>query len=51
MLQADPLCSFGDFVAISEVVDLSTALLLKIEASTGIGVGVGVVGWMACGMG
>ena len=29
--QADPLCSFGDFVAISGVVDLSTAQLLKIE--------------------
>jgi len=34
--QADPLCSFGDFVAISEVVDLSTAELLKIEVSDGI---------------
>ena len=30
--QADPLCSFGDFVAVSGVVDLSTANLLKIEA-------------------
>ena len=29
--QADPLCSFGDFVAVSGVVDLSTANLLKIE--------------------
>lgn len=28
--------SFGDFVAISEVVDLSTAELLKIEVSDGI---------------
>jgi len=34
--QADPLCSFGDFVAISGVVDLSTANLLKIEVSDGI---------------
>ena len=34
--QADPLCSFGDFVAVSEVVDLSTAQLLKIEVSDGI---------------
>ena len=33
--QADPLCSFGDFVAVSEVVDLSTAQLLKIEVSDG----------------
>jgi len=34
--QADPLCSFGDFVAVSEVVDVSTAMLLKIEVSDGI---------------
>merc|ERR1719247_1686218 len=34
--QADPLCSFGDFVAVSGVVDLSTANLLKIEVSDGI---------------
>jgi len=34
--QADPLCSFGDFVAISGTVDLSTANLLKIEVSDGI---------------
>jgi len=34
--QADPLCSFGDFVAISDVVDVSTANLLKIEVSDGI---------------
>jgi len=34
--QADPLCSFGDFVAISGTVDLSTAQLLKIEVSDGI---------------
>jgi phosphoribosylaminoimidazolecarboxamide formyltransferase/IMP cyclohydrolase len=31
--QADPLCSFGDFVAISTTVDASTAALLKIEVS------------------
>ena len=29
--QADPLCSFGDFVAVSGTVDMSTAQLLKIE--------------------
>lgn len=34
--QADPLCSFGDFVAVSDVVDESTAALLKIEVSDGI---------------
>ena len=34
--QADPLCSFGDFVAVSCEVDLSTAQLLKIEVSDGI---------------
>ena len=34
--QADPLCSFGDFVAVSGVVDASTAALLKIEVSDGI---------------
>lgn len=31
--QADPLCSFGDFVAISTTVDASTAALLKIEVN------------------
>ena len=36
MDQADPLCSFGDFVAISCKVDVSTANLLKIEVSDGI---------------
>ena len=36
LAQADPLCSFGDFVAVSEVVDLATAQLLKIEVSDGI---------------
>jgi len=33
-VQADPLCSFGDFVAVSDEVDIETAKLLKIEAST-----------------
>jgi phosphoribosylaminoimidazolecarboxamide formyltransferase/IMP cyclohydrolase len=33
---ADPLCSYGDFVAISHKVDLATANLLKIEVSDGI---------------
>lgn len=32
----DPMSSFGDFVALSEVVDLPTALLLKSEVSDGI---------------
>lgn len=33
---ADPLCSFGDFVAISHEVDVATAMILKIEVSDGI---------------
>lgn len=33
---ADPMCSFGDFVAISHEVDLATASILKIEVSDGI---------------
>merc|ERR1719198_2744396 len=33
---ADPMCSFGDFVAISCEVDLATAMILKIEVSDGI---------------
>merc|ERR1719161_3346359 len=33
---ADPMCSFGDFVAISHEVDLATAKILKIEVSDGI---------------
>jgi len=33
---ADPLCSFGDFVAISHEVDEATANILKIEVSDGI---------------
>jgi phosphoribosylaminoimidazolecarboxamide formyltransferase/IMP cyclohydrolase len=33
---ADPLCSFGDFVAISHEVDTATANILKIEVSDGI---------------
>mmetsp|Transcript_13046 Transcript_13046/g.38866 ORF Transcript_13046/g.38866 Transcript_13046/m.38866 type:complete len:624 (+) Transcript_13046:177-2048(+) len=34
--QADPLCSFGDFAALSDVVDAATALVLKKEVSDGI---------------
>ena len=33
---SDPMCSFGDFVAVSEVVDEQTALVLKREVSDGI---------------
>jgi phosphoribosylaminoimidazolecarboxamide formyltransferase/IMP cyclohydrolase len=33
---ADPMCSFGDFVAISHEVDIATAMILKIEVSDGI---------------
>eukprot|EP01052_Picozoa_sp_SAG31_P003743 SAG31_NODE_147_length_22539_cov_37.073663_12_plen_164_part_00 len=33
---ADPLCSFGDFAALSEVVDVDTATFLKTEVSDGI---------------
>lgn len=33
---ADPMCSFGDFVAISHQVDVATAMILKIEVSDGI---------------
>merc|ERR1712151_1409557 len=33
---ADPMCSFGDFVAISHEVDVATASILKIEVSDGI---------------
>ena len=33
---ADPMCSFGDFVAISHEVDMATAMILKIEVSDGI---------------
>jgi phosphoribosylaminoimidazolecarboxamide formyltransferase / IMP cyclohydrolase len=33
---ADPLCSFGDFVAISHIVDLSTAQVIKTEVCDGI---------------
>merc|ERR1719384_2923822 len=35
-LNADPMCSFGDFVAISHKVDEATAAILKIEVSDGI---------------
>jgi len=33
---ADPMCSFGDFAAVSDVVDEGTALILKKEVSDGI---------------
>merc|ERR1719473_2590994 len=33
---ADPMCSFGDFVAVSHEVDVATAMILKIEVSDGI---------------
>lgn len=33
---ADPMCSFGDFAAVSQRVDLSTALLLKGEVCDGL---------------
>jgi len=33
---ADPMCSFGDFIALSEVVDIVTANILKKEVSDGI---------------
>eukprot|EP01116_Phalansterium_solitarium_P022143 TRINITY_DN71_c0_g1_i2.p2 TRINITY_DN71_c0_g1~~TRINITY_DN71_c0_g1_i2.p2 ORF type:complete len:591 (+),score=243.89 TRINITY_DN71_c0_g1_i2:251-2023(+) len=34
--QADPMCSFGDFAAVSDVVDEETAQILKVEVSDGI---------------
>lgn len=34
--QADPLCSFGDFVALSDVVDVDTAKVLQKEVSDGV---------------
>ena len=34
--QADPLCSFGDFAAVSDVVDVATATYLKGVVSDGI---------------
>jgi phosphoribosylaminoimidazolecarboxamide formyltransferase/IMP cyclohydrolase len=33
---ADPMCSFGDFCAVSETVDEATAKILKVEVSDGI---------------
>lgn len=33
---ADPMCSFGDFAAVSDIVDEDTALILKKEVSDGI---------------
>ena len=34
--QADPMCSFGDFVGLSDVVDEATAKVLKSEVSDGV---------------
>lgn len=34
--QADPLCSYGDFAAVSHIVDEATASYLKMEVSDGI---------------
>lgn len=34
--QADPMSSFGDFVALSDPVDLATAMVLKREVSDGV---------------
>ena len=31
---ADPMCSFGDFVAVSGTVDVATANILKIEVNS-----------------
>ncbi len=33
---ADPMCSFGDFVAVSHIIDVSTAKVLKNEVCDGI---------------
>mmetsp|Transcript_17316 Transcript_17316/g.34465 ORF Transcript_17316/g.34465 Transcript_17316/m.34465 type:complete len:613 (+) Transcript_17316:193-2031(+) len=33
---ADPMCSFGDFAAVSDIVDEKTAMILKKEVSDGI---------------
>ena len=33
---ADPMCSFGDFAAVSDIVDKDTAMILKKEVSDGI---------------
>jgi hypothetical protein len=33
---ADPMCSFGDFAAVSHVIDVATAKLFKVEVSDGI---------------
>mmetsp|Transcript_8268 Transcript_8268/g.15577 ORF Transcript_8268/g.15577 Transcript_8268/m.15577 type:complete len:553 (-) Transcript_8268:1545-3203(-) len=33
---ADPMCSFGDFAAVSDIVDAATAMILKKEVSDGI---------------
>jgi phosphoribosylaminoimidazolecarboxamide formyltransferase/IMP cyclohydrolase len=34
--QADPMCSYGDFAAVSDVVDVATAEILKTEVSDGL---------------
>ena len=34
--QADPMCSYGDFAAVSDVVDVATAEILKGEVSDGL---------------
>jgi phosphoribosylaminoimidazolecarboxamide formyltransferase/IMP cyclohydrolase len=34
--QADPLCSYGDFAAVSDIVDVATAEILKSEVSDGL---------------
>jgi len=33
---ADPMCSYGDFAALSDIVDEATAMILKTEVSDGI---------------
>ena len=33
---ADPMCSFGDFIALSDVVDVSTAEVIKREVADGV---------------
>ena len=33
---ADPMCSFGDFIALSDVVDVSTAMVIKREVADGV---------------
>ena len=33
---ADPMCSFGDFVSVSDVIDIETANVIKTEVCDGI---------------